>query len=97
MASSFAYDPQILESTSQQVSSAASSIDGELRALSGRVTELQAGFQGQAANAYQELYAEWHSSSAKLLEALTGLAQLLHGAAANATQMEETNMKIMGR
>lgn len=96
MTASFAYDPQVLESTSQQLSSAAASIDGELRTLSNKVAELQGGFRGQAADAYQELYNEWHASSGKLLEALTGLAQLLHGAAVNATQMEEANVKMLG-
>lgn len=93
----FTYDPSTLEDASKSLANGASEIDSQLTALSSRISPLQEGFQGQAAAAFQELWTEWHTSGKKLMESLTGLSQLLHGASVNAAQMEQANVQMMGR
>ncbi|MGZ6799113.1 MAG: WXG100 family type VII secretion target [Mycobacteriaceae bacterium] len=91
----FTYDPTILESASKELSGGSSAVDSELTALRNKLEPLHQGFQGQAAQQFEQLWIQWHDSAKQLKASLDGLSHLLHGAAQNAAQMEEANKRLM--
>ena len=93
--SGFRYDPATLDQASHDLASGSAAVDAQLTTLSGKIQPLHQGFQGQAGEGFQQLWAEWHDSAKRLRASLEGLSQLLHGASVNAAEMEEANRRLM--
>ena len=91
----FLYEPSTLEAASRDLANGSASVDSELTALSNKLEPLHQGFQGQAAQQFEQLWMQWHNSAKQLKESLDGLSRLLHGASQNAAQMEEANKRLM--
>jgi WXG100 family type VII secretion target len=91
----FTYDPTVLESASRDLAGGSAAVGSELTAVSNKLEPMHQGFQGQAAQRFEQLWVQWHTSAKQLKESLDGLSQLLHGAAQNAAQMEDANKRMM--
>jgi WXG100 family type VII secretion target len=80
--------PEQLAGLSSRVSSGSSSIEGELRALSGSLAPLGSDWAGVAQQRFQALWAEWQKSAEGLREALGGISQLLGQASTSYAEAE---------
>lgn len=76
------------------VKNASSDASEQFNNLQSRLSALGDNFRGQAADAWQDRYDEWHTSATDLIEALDGLGQFLE-AAANA--IEDTDTELMSQ
>lgn len=67
-----------LSQLSSQLSGVASSIQGESDGARGQVQAVVgAGWEGAASGQFNALFEQWNTSSKQLIEALTGISQLL--------------------
>jgi len=91
----FTYDPETLAAASRDLAQGSAQVDGELSQMSNRLEPLHQGFQGQAGQGFQQLWAEWHDSAKRLKASLDGLSALLAQASRNAADMESANTRLM--
>jgi WXG100 family type VII secretion target len=75
--SPFSVDYASVQAAAQDVRSARSEVDGDLKALAGVVNDLACGWQGTASTTYQNVMGRWNNDATKLLDALDRIADLL--------------------
>lgn len=82
MSSIIRVTPEQLNAVSGQLAAGAASIDSSLSQLAGQVAPLGADWAGIGQARFQSLWQEWQTSSKRLHEALTQIAQLMGRASA---------------
>lgn len=94
MTSPFEVDHATLHTAANDVRSTRSEVDGELKKLWSVVDDLAIAWQGQASTGFQSLMNRWNGDTAKLLDALNDIADLLDksGTAHQATDEEQQQM-----
>jgi WXG100 family type VII secretion target len=94
MASPFSVDHATLHTAANDVRSTRSEVDGELRKLWNIIDDLAIAWQGQASTGFQSLMQRWNEDTAKLLEAMDNIADLLDksGTAHQVTDEQQQQM-----
>lgn len=94
MTSPFSVDHATLHAAANDVRSTRSEVDGELKKLWGVVDELAVAWRGQASSGFQTLMQRWNEETAKLLEAMSNIADLLDksGTAHQVTDEQQQEM-----
>lgn len=94
MTSPFEVDHATLHTAANDVRSTRSEVDGELKKLWSVVDDLAIAWQGQASSGFQSLMQRWNEDTAKLLEAMNNIADLLDksGTAHQVTDEEQQQM-----
>lgn len=78
-----------LARVASRLQSGAADIDGQLAQLRSQVDGLvSGGWEGQAAQSFNELYTQWQTSATALHESLTGIAALLSDTSTTYESME---------
>ncbi len=86
-----------LNQLSSQLSATASSIQGESDGARGQVQGIVgAGWEGAASGQFSALFEQWNQSSAQLIEALTGISQLLGQAGNTYAETEASVARSFG-
>lgn len=86
-----------LNQLSSQLTSTASSIQGESDGARGQVQGIVgAGWEGAASGQFSALFEQWNQSSAQLIEALTGISQLLGQAGNTYAETEASVARSFG-
>jgi ESAT-6 family protein len=88
--------PEQLQEVSARLTAGAGDIEGILAQLAGGVAPLGSDWAGVAQARFQELWAQWQSSGARLHEALTGIAGLTAQAAASYQDTEQSIAAAFG-
>jgi WXG100 family type VII secretion target len=89
--------PDQLATVSGQLRAGSAGIDAELGRLAGSVAPLGSEWAGLAQQRFQALWEQWRSSSRALQQALTDLATLMQGAAADYAANEAAVAARFGR
>jgi WXG100 family type VII secretion target len=86
-----------MATAAQQVESAVTVIRGLQSNMSGYSSELQAGWQGQAASAFASTYEAFNADFVKVLNALQGIQERLVSTHSTYTTTEEANTAQVSR
>jgi WXG100 family type VII secretion target len=89
--------PEQLAGVAGQLRGGATSIEGTLGQLAGNVAPLGTDWAGVAQVRFQELWDQWQSSSRQLQQALSEIAVLMQGAAADYEANERSVASRFGR
>lgn len=74
-----------------------SDVDGDLTRLRGLVDQLAGAWRGQAAVGFQNLMQRWDQDTAKLLQALDNIAELLDQSGTQHEVNDQEQQAAMGR
>lgn len=72
-------------------------LEGEVGALNGQLANLQSSWTGQAASAFQSVFAEWRATEQRVQENLAALGQALNAAAQQYSDIEASNARLFQR
>jgi WXG100 family type VII secretion target len=92
-----AVNRQAMTTAAQQVESAVTTIRGLQSSMNSYSSQMQAGWQGQAASAYANTYEAFSADFTKVLNALQSIQEKLVGTDATYTTTEETNVGQVNR
>ena len=90
----FLVDSQRIIVANSHVQQSISRLSQEVNLLHSQLSSLQEGWQGAAANSFQELFLRWKSSSQLLEESLAQIGQALALAAQQYSEVENANQRM---
>jgi WXG100 family type VII secretion target len=86
-----------MATAAQQVESAVTTIRGLQSSMNSYASQMQAGWQGQAASAFSNTYEAFGADFAKVLNSLQSIQEKLVGTDTTYTTTEETNVGQVNR
>jgi WXG100 family type VII secretion target len=92
-----AVNRQAMATAAQQVESAVTTIRGLQSNMNGYASQMQAGWQGQAASAFANTYEAFSADFTKVLQALQNIHEKLVATDATYTTTEEANVGQVNR
>lgn len=92
-----AVNRQAMATAAQQVQSAVTTIQGLQSSMNSYSSQMQAGWQGQAASAFANTYEAFSQDFTKVLNALQNIQEKLVGTDTTYTTTEETNVSQVNR
>ncbi|HSZ39978.1 MAG TPA: WXG100 family type VII secretion target [Trebonia sp.] len=92
-----AVNRQAMATAAQQVESAVTTIRGLQSSMNSYASQMQSGWQGQAASAFSNTYEAFSADFAKVLNALQTIQEKLVGTDSTYTTTEETNVGQVNR
>ena len=90
-------DSEAVLSTTGAVRSSIGRIQGEVSGLHGQLVNLQSSWTGQAATAFQSLFAEWTATQHRVEEVLDSINLALGHAAQQYAEIEAANARLFAR
>jgi WXG100 family type VII secretion target len=97
MAGESAVNRSAMATAAQQVESAVGTIRGIQSTMSSSASELQGGWKGAAAAAFNTAFESFNADFTKVLQSLEGIHEKLVGTQSTYTQTEEANTSTVGR
>lgn len=97
MAGESAVNRQAMATAAQQVESAVTTIRGLQSNMNGYASQLQGGWQGQAASAFNNAYEAFSADFAKVLTALQSIQEKLVGTHGTYAATEDTNTSTVNK
>lgn len=97
MAGESAVNRQAMATAAQQVESAVTTIRGLQSNMNGYASQLQGGWQGQAASAFTNAYEAFSADFAKVLTALQSIQEKLVGTHGTYAATEDTNTSTVNK
>lgn len=92
MSAQFQVDPDHIRTAAADIARISGEIDGQVSAMMGRLTALQAAWTGGAATRFQSLVAQWQGTQRQVRESLDAIGGAL---AAAGTQYAETEAQTL--
>jgi WXG100 family type VII secretion target len=92
-----AVNRQAMATAAQQVESAVTTIRGMQSSMNGYASQMQSGWQGQAASAFSNTYEAFSADFSKVLSALENIHEKLVSTDTTYTSTEETNVSHVNR
>jgi WXG100 family type VII secretion target len=97
MAGESAVNRQAMATAARQVESAVGNIRGLQSNMNSYASQLQGGWQGQAASAFSNAYEQFSADFAKVLTALESIHEKLTGTQSTYTTTEESNKSTVNK
>ena len=89
MSGNLVFGPEEIRGHAAQVNSRAQAAQADFASMKAQLESISGAFQGQAAQAFQQHWEQWHQGATNLIQALEGLGQFLQVTADTAEQTDQ--------